>query len=140
MDKNTPYTTLTRKEICKDDSFVAADLLGIFISNYQPTQQGRSIVSFSILICLIGMLFFKWIMFEDIGAIEPFTGGKKCRKKGVRVNSKALKERCRYKMGPARRACMTQEQRRLDKCLHAGYKCDDGYTPSDECVRGNVST
>ena len=131
-----PYTILTKKELCIDDTFVAADLFGIFLPSYQPTQQARSIVSFSVIIFLTGFLFFKWIMHEDIDSGEGFIGRttKKCRKRGNRVESTTLVEKCRYKMGGARKRCLDKQNKRLDECFRAGYKCDVGHIPLGECI------
>ena len=68
-------TLLMTKELCVDKNFVAGDILGLFIPKYKPTALNRSLVSYTVLIVLAGLLFLKWNNLKNDRSKRIASGG-----------------------------------------------------------------
>ena len=68
-------TILMRKELCMDQNFVAADLLGILIPKYKPTQSNRTLVTYTVIIVLVGLLLLKWNNLKEDRSKRIASGG-----------------------------------------------------------------
>ena len=61
-------TILMRKELCMD-------LLGILIPKYKPTQSNRTLVTYTVIIVLVGLLLLKWNNLKEDRSKRIASGG-----------------------------------------------------------------
>ena len=156
-------TILMKKELCADKNFTVADMLGLFIPKYQPTQLNRTLVSYTVLIVLLGMLLLKWNNLKnersrriasggaypeerhaegDIaggGKWKKSFGAKRCRKVnsffGGKVSSRPKYSKCKYVSSSKKSMCRFDEDEKARICYNNGYRCDSGHIPRNKCRR-----
>ena len=75
LQEGNVNTLLVKKELCVDKNFVVADILGLLIPKYKPTILNRSLVSYTVLIVLVGFLFLKWNNLKNDRSKRIASGG-----------------------------------------------------------------
>jgi len=68
-------TILMKKELCTNPNFVVSDILGLLIPKYKPTQQNRTLVTYTVMIVLVGLLLLKWNNLKNDRSKRIASGG-----------------------------------------------------------------
>ena len=64
-----------KKELCTNPNFVVSDILGLLIPKYKPTQQNRTLVTYTVMIVLVGLLLLKWNNLKNDRSKRIASGG-----------------------------------------------------------------